>query len=578
MGRAKENIDKERLPLYAMGVRVKNTYLSFLKEYILKQKAGFMLVCIVTILQSIITIIIPLTYKVMIDDAFPNRDMGLFLFMISGMMLCFVFNMLFNVVKDYLLAKISEKLSFQLRKELNDKLGSLPYSYFDTHNLSDVLSKYNKEVEMIKDNCGYMLIKIVSNAATLMFACVMIFIMDWRILVLSFIIIGAYIYCNRFFGAKIKVISETVMTSNEASIECISENYNNVIITKLYGAYRHVNKKFQKAYENYYEAQVRLKITSSVNINISYLLIYLLAGCIWVIGGFSIFAGTLTVGSVMAIVNYQNMLLTPTNFFCQFNNSYQGAVIAINRLLSVLKENDEKFGDKEFIEPVKSIRFDDVSFRYREGKHVLHHLNLTINQGEVTAFMGPSGCGKSTIMKLLAGFYPVSTGNLYLNQKSIKQLDIQSIRKKIALVQQDSLFYKGTILENLMLSGGFSEDKLINYSELLDLKEEILNLPGKWTEELSAGTGNLSIGQKKRLDILRALLKDADILIFDESTASIDIERRKKLFLIIEKLKENKIILFISHNIEECAYFDTIYSVKKGFVTPVKEYEIANIY
>lgn len=557
---------------------MKKVYLSFVKNYVFKQKAVFILVCIVTILQSIITIIIPWTYKVMIDDAFPDRNMKLFLIMISAMMVCFVINMCFNVVKDYLLAKLSEQLCFRLRKELNDKLGTLPYSYFDNHSLSDVLSKYNKEVEIVKDNCGYLLIKTVSNAATLIFACVMICLMDWRVLVISFAIIGGYIYCNRFFGTRIKAISETCMSSNEAATERITENYNNVIITKLYAAYKQVNEKFREAYEKYYAAQIKLKLTSSVNINISYLLIYLLSGCIWVIGGFSIFAGTLTVGSVMAIVNYQNLLLTPTNFFTQFNNSYQGAVIAINRLYSILKEQDESSGDRELEEPVETIRFDEVSFWYQEGKKVLNRLNLTINRGEVTAFMGPSGCGKSTIMKLVTGLYTVSDGNIYFNHIPIKQLDIRSLRKKIAFVQQESLFYKESILENLNISGEFSEKQLITFSELLDLKEEILDLPAKWKEELSAGTSNLSIGQKKRLDILRALLKDADILIFDESTASIDIERRKKLFSIIDKLKEDKIILFISHNIEECAYFDRIYSVKKGIAAVVKEYEIATIY
>ena len=126
------------------------------------------------------------------------------------------------------------------------------------------------------------------------------------------------------------------------------------------------------------------------------------------------------------------------------------------------------------------------------------------------------------------------------------------------------MFFKGSILDNLKMGKALNNAKLIEYSKLLDLYDEIVRLPQKWDTELNAGTSNLSGGQKKRLDVLRALLKESDVIIFDESTASIDIERRKRLFEILNRIKHDKIIIFITHNIEECEHCDQIYSVKIG--------------
>lgn len=128
----------------------------------------------ITVLQSLITICIPLTYKGLIDQAFPKRDFNLFMICVSGMLILFFTNSLLNILKDYLLAKIVENLSFSLRRGLNDKLSRLPYKFFDDHKLSDILSRYNKEIDTIKQNCGYMTVSIFSNAVTTVFACSMI--------------------------------------------------------------------------------------------------------------------------------------------------------------------------------------------------------------------------------------------------------------------------------------------------------------------------------------------------------------------------------------------------------------------
>ncbi len=554
-------------------------YKYFLKNYVFTQKKYFILVCCVTVFQSFLSMCIPLTSRELLDNAFPNRDMKLFIQMVAVMLACYFIVAGLNVSKDYLLAKIAETISLKLRTQLNNKISVMKYSYFDEHNLSEVLSKYNKEVDTVKENCGYMLVKTLSNVVTFIMASTMIIIMDWRIMVISILLLLIYIVNNRYWGKKVKKLAEKSMECNEQAIGSLTENYRNVLITKLYSAYAYVNEKFHENYVKQYNTQMNLEVVYSVNINSGGLLIYILAGLIWLIGGFGIIEGTLTIGTVTALINYQGMLVSPMAFFSEFNNSYQGTVIALKRLYSVLwfeEENNE--GDELGPDKIEEISFSNVSFQYTENVLVLDDINVKLKRGEITGFIGGSGCGKSSLVKMLLRLYTPYKGTIWIDDERIQDIAIDSLRNRIAFVAQDSLFFKGSILDNLKMGKALNNAKLIEYSKLLDLYDEIVRLPQKWETELNAGTSNLSGGQKKRLDVLRALLKESDVIIFDESTASIDIERRKRLFEILNKIKHDKIIIFITHNIEECAYCDHIYSVKNRKVQPIEFSNLAEAY
>lgn len=554
-------------------------YKHFLKNYVFTQKKYFVFVCFITVLQSVVSMCIPLTSRELLDNAFPNRNMQLFTTMVIVMLSCYFMVAVLNVLKDYLLAHIAESISLKLRTQLNSKISVMKYSYFDKHNLSEVLSKYNKEVDTVKENCGYMLVKTLSNVVTFILASAMIIILDWRIMVVSMALLFLYILNNRYWGKKVKALAEKSMECNEEAIGSLTENYRNVLITKLYSAYEYVNEKFHANYTKQYNTQMNLEVVYSVNINSGGLLIYLLADLIWLIGGFGIINGVLTIGTVTALINYQGMLISPMAFFSEFNNSYQGTVIALKRLYSVLcfeEENNE--GTVIRSNNIEKVDFHDVSFRYRKDVPVLDNVNIQLRKGTIVGFIGGSGCGKSSLVKMLLRLYAPYKGTISIDGEKIQDISINSLRNRIAFVAQDSLFFRGSILENLKMGNVVDNTKLIEYSKLLELYDEIICLPKKWDTELNAGTSNLSGGQKKRLDVLRALMKESDIIIFDESTASIDIERRKRLFEILDKIKQEKIIIFITHNIEECVYCDQIYAVKNRSVQQISYKNLSEAY
>lgn len=553
-------------------------YKYFLNRYIFEEKIYFAFVLATVILQSLVTMCIPLTYQELLDVVFPKQSQEIFGIVISIMFVCYISAVILNVLKDFFLARIAENISMDIRIDLNKKLSVMKYSYYDDHSLNEIISKYNREVETIKENCGFMLVKTLSNGITFLMATVMIVKMEWRVMVVTTVLLGLYMINNKFWGGRVKRLAERSMEKNEEAIGVLSENYRNVLITKLYGAYDAVCEKFERVYRKQYKSQMALELTYSININSGNLLNYLLSLAIWIIGGIGIFVGNLTVGTVTALINYQGMLVAPLIFFAEFNNSYQSTLIAMKRLMHVLEYEEETVEGNPIEKPIEKIKFSNITFKYLKSDEILCGINVELKRGNIYGFIGRSGCGKSTLVKMLLGLYMPAEGSIQIDGKPIQSISLSSLRERIGFVAQDSLFYQGTIIENLRMGRGTKEDKVVELSKLLDIYDDVMKLPEQWNTSLNSGASNLSGGQKKRLDVLRALLRESDVLIFDESTASIDLERRKKLFDILQKEKKSKIIVCITHNVEECSQFDYIFGVKNKTIYPVNANNLTNAY
>lgn len=399
-------------------------YKYFLKKYIFEQKIYFMLVLFTVIIQSLITMYIPLTYQNMLDVVFPEGNINKFWIAIGMMLVCYLSVVIFNVLKDYFLARIAENIAMDLRMDLNRKLSIMKYSYYDDHSLNEIVSKYSREVETVKENCGYMLVKTISNGISFLMATAMIIKIEWRIMIITAILLILYLINNRFWGKRIKRLAERSMEKNEEAIGALSENYRNVLITKLYASYEMVRGKFERIYMKQYKAQIALELTYSININSGGLLNYFLNLAIWIVGGIGIFVGNLTIGTVTALINYQNMLVSPLTFFAEFSNSYQSTLIAMKRLLHVLMYEEEREEGEEIHNAIEFIEFSNTAFKYLKSDEILKNVNLKLEKGNIYGFIGGSGCGKSTIIKLLLGLYMPAFGEIHFNEQNIETISL----------------------------------------------------------------------------------------------------------------------------------------------------------
>ena len=407
-------------------------YWMFVKRYMLfPSKKIFFGILFIVVVQCILNLLIPQFYKEIIDNAMEQKSIHVFSLLVSLMALSFILVSVLSVLKDYLLSKMAETLAVRLRNKINKKISLVKYGALEKYDLSEIIARYNKEIDVIKGNIGNCFVKLFSNVISLFLAGIMIVLYDWKILLATVFIICIYINMNKFWGRKLKKYSQKIMRYNVEAVECISESYKNVITTRMYGLYEYVTKRFEDAYTKQYRAQVFYDLCCSANLNIGVLLIQLLGCVVWAIGGYSVFIGKSTLGSITALLNYQSMLLSPINFLCQFNNGYQATINAIERIEEIFALPDEEL-DKclEVPKPIKKISIRNLCFSYEGGKNILNNVNLEFHSNNITAIMGLSGCGKTTLIKVLLGFYSFNEGKIKFNDVDMDTSGLICAQKK----------------------------------------------------------------------------------------------------------------------------------------------------
>lgn len=283
-----------------------------------------------------------------------------------------------------------------------------------------------------------------------------------------------------------------------------------------------------------------------------------------IIGGKEVIAGRMSAGSFIAFVSALFALYQPIKKLTNLYGRLQIAIVASERTFYLLDLKPEIKGGERELKGINEVEFKDVHFAYEE-KNVLNGLNLSFKKGEILALVGASGGGKSSIVGLLLHFFKRKSGKILLNNESIDEFSLKSLRLKMALVTQDIYIFNDSIAENVAYSEELDEAKIIKSLKLANAYEFVEKMGGINAMLFENGK-NLSGGQKQRIAIARALYKDPDLLIFDEATSALDNESERAIVKTIENLKKDRLILLIAHRLSTVENADKIALIDQGKV------------
>lgn len=504
---------------------------------------------------------IPLTNSAIIDKGIVTENKKILMIASFIMLLLYIGNAIITILNNYLMARVGEKIGYLLRDELNSKICKLEYSFFLRNTASNIVNSFNKEIETIKSNISYMLLRVLGNTISLLISLVMIFLINWKIGLLTLSTSVLYAISINGWGKIIKPLVEKSFYYTERVMNVLLNTYKNVLVIKMNNADEYIRNRFKSEYSALYDNEVKLETSYSANINLGMLIMSLTTVVMWCFGGIKTINHEFTVGNLIAIIGFQNMLVNPINFICDFSNSYQSAKKAIKNFEQIIRCQEEKSGNMFLEQEISNIKFDKVFFEYNSNT-LLEDVCMNLERGKIYGIIGESGIGKSTVAKLIVRLLNPCLGKIYINNVPADRLDLSSLRKKIGYIMQDSLFFNDTILKNIFLDQIEDYDKLNVYSQDIKIYDEIMDFPLQWNTMLSEDSQNLSGGQKKRIDILRNILKNASVLIFDEAFSSIDIHKRYEIYSFIQQIKERCIILIISHDQKDIEICDEIFKIE----------------
>lgn len=534
-------------------------YLKYMRKVLWGQKKYILGLIIFICLGGLVTTILPMVHQNIINDVFVKNDFSDFYLFMVVMTVMYLLQCIFALLKDYFQAKTDADIKLLLRKELNDSIAKKQYAEYLMQGNEQVITRYTNDANVISHHFSEEIFDLLEQSVILVLAIYMVCKISAVFLLGIVVFLGIYYVVSKKIGEMLQKAIKKLQIRREQSLGCFTENYTNNMLVKVNNLYEWIGERFLKVYQREYAQSIKTDIIYSSSINIAKFIVNSLVICSWAVSGYYIRTGKGTIGDIVALTEYIGLLVSPIFYFGQFNNSLQGVNASIERLEEEFSVPSEKVDVGESLTGISEISLRDIEFQYKSGTFQMKIDRLDMKKGEIIGLKGESGCGKTTLVNLLMQLYVAGKGTIYINNKDYRTIKLSDIRACIGYVPQDSIFFEGTIRENLF--GNFAQEDIERLSAELDLFHDIQRMDNGYEYILKKNASNISGGQQKRIDALRVLLADKDVIIFDEATAMLDKKRRDAFFELITKLKKEKIIIMITHNNSEWDYFDKTYEM-----------------
>ncbi|ASL62768.1 peptidase domain-containing ABC transporter [Bacillus cereus] len=547
----------------------KNTFGRFM--FLLKNQQSLLIpVFLSSILITIFGVLGAFYFKIVIDNIVTENLKHTLTYLSIGIIALYIFKVLLELFRSHLILYLSRRLDIKLMFGYYKHVLSLPMNFFETRKVGEIISRF-QDAAKIREALATTTLTVMIDTIMVIAGSILLYTQSSTLFFITALHIPIYILIIWMFQSSYEKINRQEMESNAELTSYIVESLNGISTIKSYNAEKEAEFQTEKRLISLLQKFFKRFVITNSQESIK-TIVELVGGVVilWV-GAISILNGEMTIGQLVAYNALLVYFLDPIKNLVDLQPTLQSAFVASKRLTEILdldlEKNDQE--DKK-LSPTSfhhKIRLDNITFKYGTRQNIFNNLSFEIPIGYSVGFVGESGSGKTTIAKLLMRYYDVNEGNIYYDNYHIKDMNRTGLRNKIAYVAQESFFFSGSIFDNLVfgLNREVTMDKIIEACILADAHEFISSLPLRYDTLLEENASNVSGGQRQRLSIARALLKEADVLILDEATSHLDSTSERK---IIENLKEYRAgkltTITIAHRLSTIMHCDNIFVMSKG--------------
>ena len=465
----------------------------------------------------------------------------------------YIISSIFSFVQTFITSDISQKVSYNLRKSISEKINKLPLNYYDKKTNGEVLSRVTNDIDAISQNLNQILSQMITSATTLIGVLIMMLSISVTMTLVSLIVIPLSLVMimlvvkksQKHFRAQQEYLGHT-----NGHIE---EMYSGHNIMKAFNGEEKAIEEFDKLSDTLYNSAWKSQFLSGMMMPIMTFIGNLGYVIVAIMGGFLAIRNKIQVGDILAFIQYVRSFMQPIAQTAQIANVMQQTAAAAERVFEFLEE-------EEVVEDVKNpistegiegaVEFDHVRFGYNEDKIIINDFSINIKPGQKVAIVGPTGAGKTTIVKLLMRFYELNGGKILIDGHDYRDFTRNDLRKIFGMVLQDTWLFNGSIMENIRYGRlDASDEEVIEAAKLAHAHHFIKTLADGYNMEINEEADNISQGQKQLLTIARAILSDPKILILDEATSSVDTRTEVLIQQAMENLMEGRTSFIIAHRL-----------------------------
>ena len=505
--------------------------------------------------------------KPVLDDIFFNKNIQMLTLIPVAVIVIYLLRGFGMYGQEYLMSYVGQGIIRRLRNMLYDHIQDLPLSFFHAEKTGVLMSRITNDVNIIKSMVSTAVTSVLRDCFTIIGLTGVIFYRDWKLALYAIIILPVAFLPIVQFGRRVRRVSTGCQESMADLSSFLHETFSGNKIVKAFGMEPYEKQRFHEKTFSLFQLEMKAVIARSLSSPIMEFLAGLgIAFIIWY-GGYRVISGESTAGTFFSFMAAVLMLYDPVKKLSNLNNSIQEGLAAADRAFDIIeRKSDIQEIDNPVVIPFRphSVSFENVGFSYDETP-VLKHINLTVNAGEILALVGMSGGGKTTLVNLIPRFYDITHGVIRVDETDIRNASLKSLREQIAIVTQEPILFNDTISNNIAYGNPLAPfQDIVAAAKAAFAYDFIERLPMQFDTSIGELGSRLSGGEKQRLCIARALLKNAPILILDEATSSLDSESEMLVQKALENLMKGRTTFVIAHRLSTIGYASRIIVIVNG--------------
>ena len=484
-----------------------------------------------------------------------------------------VFTMGASAVRGYMMAWVGQNITRRLRNETYEHLHSLSLDFYNQRDTGNLMSRITNDVARLREFIASALQDLLGDSLTLFYICAIMFFTNWKLAVWTLIPVPCLIFFTIFFGKKMgKVFS--VLWKRHADISTIlASTIPGVRVVKAFARERYEVNRFNEKTYQVFDGEMNAAKLSTLYRPIMEFIIFSGSILIWLVGGSQIFEGFLTLGELFMFQALMGRFFRPVYTLCQMNERFIRAATSADRVFEII-DTPPSVAEKEdaiALEDIKgTVEFKDVYFSYDTEKNAINGISFRAEAGEMIGLVGHSGAGKSTVINLITRFYDPSEGSIEVDGHDTRDIKLKALRQQVGVVLQDPFLFQGTIAENIGYSKpGASRHEIIAAAKAANAHEFIVKFSDGYDTMVGERGARVSGGERQRISIARAILKNPKILILDEATSSVDTETESNIQEALERLVRGRTVFAIAHRLSTLKYADRLVVLKDGKVDEI---------
>jgi ATP-binding cassette subfamily B protein len=520
----------------------------------------------------------PLLTKYLVDDVLiPRKNVHLLLGLVAGLAGTSILSTGMEIWRGRLAAWLGGRISFDLRAELYERLQWLSLRYYDKHPTGALISRLTQDSGGVQDLLAFALPMVVGSIIQIIGVAIVLFIMNWKLAILALIPVPFLIMLSHSLWIRLRKAWHAYWYRWGRFHTLVNDALNRVKVTKAFSQQPSEVTRYGARNDDLRYAGVRAEQTSATMFPFMWLVVGSGSLLVWLFGGMLAIRAQITAGDVVAFLGYVGMIQFPLHFLSQVTQWLSRALTAAERVFEVLDTESDSEKTKGSVSPERlrgEVEFQHVNFGYERHQQVLKDVSFRVEPGHMLGLVGKSGAGKTTIINLLCRFYDADEGDVLIDGTNVNELALWDYRKHLGVVLQEPFLFSGTIAENIAYGKpDATPEDIMAAGKVANAHDFIVNKPDGYDEQVGERGGRLSAGERQRICIARAILRDPAILVLDEATASVDLETEQQIQEAITRLIEGRTTFAIAHRLSTLRNADQLIVLEDGKIVECGAHE-----